>query len=36
MAESLRLVLALHAETELCMKRPESGFEAAQRFVRIE
>ena len=36
LAKSLRLVLALHAETELCMKRPESGFETAQRFVGIE
>ena len=36
LAESLRLVLALHAETELCVHRPESGFETAQRFVGIE
>jgi hypothetical protein len=36
LAESLRLVLALHAETELFMKWPESGFETAQHFVRIE
>ena len=36
LAKSLCLVLALHAETELCVQRPESGFEAAQRFVAIE
>jgi hypothetical protein len=36
LAKSLRLVLALYAETELCMQRPESGFETAQRFVGIE
>ena len=30
LAKSLRFVLALHAETELCMQRPESGFETAQ------
>jgi hypothetical protein len=36
LAKSLRLVLALHAETELSMKRPKSGFDTAQRFVGIE
>jgi len=36
LAKSLRLVLTLHAETQLCVQRPESGFEAAQRFVAIE
>ncbi len=36
LAKSLRLVLALHAETELCVQRPESGFDTAQRFVAIE
>ena len=36
LAKSLCLVLALHAETELCVQRPKSGFEAAQRFVGIE
>jgi hypothetical protein len=29
-------VLTLYAETKLCMQRPESGFETAQRFVGIE
>jgi hypothetical protein len=36
LAKSLRLVLALYPETEPRMQRPESGFETAQRFVRIE
>jgi hypothetical protein len=36
LAKSLRLVLALYAETELSMKRPESGIETAQSFVGIE
>jgi len=36
LAKSLRLVPALHAETELCVQRPESGFETTQRFVGIE
>jgi hypothetical protein len=36
LAKSLCLVLALYAETELCMQWSESGFETAQRFVRIE
>ena len=36
LAESLCLVLALHAETQLRVQRPESGFETAQRFVGIE
>jgi hypothetical protein len=36
LAKSLRLVLALHAQTELRMRRSESGFETAQRFVGIE
>jgi hypothetical protein len=36
LAKSLCLVLALYAETKLCMQRPESGFETAQRFVGIE
>ena len=36
LAESLSLVLALHAEKKLCMQRPESGFETAQRCVGIE
>jgi hypothetical protein len=36
LAKSLRLVVALYAETELSMKRPESGFETAQRLVGIE
>jgi hypothetical protein len=35
-AKGVRLVLALYAESELSMKRPESGFETAQRFVGIE
>jgi hypothetical protein len=35
LAKSLRLVLALYAETEPRMQRPESGFETAQRFVGI-
>jgi hypothetical protein len=36
LAKSLRLVLALYAETEPRMQRPESGFETAPRFVGIE
>jgi hypothetical protein len=36
LAKSLCLVLALYAQTKLCMQRPESGFETTQRFVRIE
>ena len=36
LAKSLCLVLALHAETELCVQRLKSGFEMAQRFVAIE
>jgi hypothetical protein len=36
LAKSLRLMLALHAEAELCMKRPEPGFETAQSLVRSE
>ena len=36
LAKSLCLVLALHAETELCVQRPQSGFETTQRFVGIE
>jgi hypothetical protein len=36
LAKSLSLVLALYAETKLCMQRPEPGFETAQRFVGIE
>ena len=36
LGKSLRLVLALHAETELCVQRPESGFDTAQRFVGVE
>src|SRR5271166_4850061 len=35
-AKCLRLVLPLHAETELCVQRPESGLETPQRFVGIE
>jgi hypothetical protein len=35
-AKSLRLVLALYAETEPSMKRPQSGFETTQRFIGIE
>ena len=36
LAKSLRLVLTVHAKTQLCVRRLESGFEAAQRFVAIE
>ena len=36
LTKSLCLVLALYAQTKLCMQRPESGFETAQRFVGIE
>jgi hypothetical protein len=36
LAESLCLMLALYAKTELRVQRPKSGFETAQRFVGIE
>jgi hypothetical protein len=36
LTKSLCLVLALYAQTKLCMQRPESGFETAQRFIGIE
>ena len=36
LAKCLRFVLALHAETELSVHSPESGFETKQRFVGIE
>ncbi len=32
LAKSLRLVRTLHAETQLCVNRPESGFETTQGF----